>query len=125
MDKATADKEKFAVGDQVTVLSQKGSQQFTISGITRFGDVDSPLGATLAIFELPTAQELFGFPGQFSQISVAGDEGVSQSELAERVQAALPSGLEAVTGKDLTEEQQSNTRDALGLLQHLPARPSR
>jgi putative ABC transport system permease protein len=114
MDKATADKEKFVVGDTVAVLTQKGSTEFTISGITRFGDVDSPLGATLAVFELPTAQELFGFPGQFSQISVAGEDGVSQSELAERVQQVLPSGLEAITGQDLTEEQQSNTRDALG-----------
>lgn len=114
MDKATADKEGFVLGDQVTVLTQKGSQSFTISGITRFGKVDSPLGATLAIFDLPTAQQLFGYVGKFSQISVAGDEGVSQEELTQRVQEVLPSGVEAVTGKDLTKEQQSSTRDALG-----------
>ena len=115
MDKATADKEKFVVGDTVTVLTQAGSQQFTISGITRFGDVDSPLGATLAIFDLPTAQQLFGYVGKFSQISVAADEGVSQQELADRIQQALPEGLEAVTGEDLTKEQQSQTRDQLGI----------
>ncbi len=114
MDKATADKEDFSVGDRVTVLTQAGSKQFTISGIARFGEVDSPLGATLAVFALPTAQEELGLPGKFSQISAAADEGVSQSELAARVQEVLPPGLEAVTGEDLTKEQQSQTRDALG-----------
>lgn len=114
MDKATADKEKFSVGEQVNVLTQQGSKAFTISGITRFGDVDSPLGATLAVFDLPTAQQLFGYVGKFSQISVAGDEGVSQTELAARIQDVLPPGTEAITGTALTEEQQSQTRDALG-----------
>ncbi|HEY6532032.1 MAG TPA: FtsX-like permease family protein [Acidimicrobiales bacterium] len=113
-DKATADKEGFALGDQVTVLTQSGSKQFTLSGITRFGNVDSPLGATLAIFELSTAQELFGFPDKFSQIAVAADEGISQQELADRITEVLPEGLEAVTGEDLTEEQQSQTREFLG-----------
>ena len=114
MDKATADKEDFAVGDQVTVLTQGGSRPFTISGITRFGDVDSPLGATLAVFDTPTAQQVLGLPGKFSDVAAAADAGVSQTELAQRAQSALPPGLEAVTGKDLTSEQQSQSRDALG-----------
>jgi putative ABC transport system permease protein len=114
MDKATADKEGFVVGDQVTVLTQAGPQQFTISGIARFGNVDSPLGATLAVFDTPTAQQVLGLPGKYSDIAAAAEPGVSQEELAQRVQAALPDGLQAVTGKALTEEQQSQTRDALG-----------
>lgn len=113
MDKGTADKEGFVVGDSVTVLTQAGSQQFTISGIARFGNVDSPLGATLAVFELPTAQQVLGFPGKFSDILAAADDGVSQDELAARISAAIPPGTEAVTGKDLTSEQQSQTRDQL------------
>jgi len=114
MDKATADKEKFVVGDQVTVLTQSGSEPFTIVGIARFGNVDSPLGATLAVFDTATAQQVLGLPGKFSDIAVAAEPGVSQEELAQRVQQVLPEGLEAVTGKALTAEQQSQTRDALG-----------
>jgi len=114
MDKATADKEKFAVGDEVTVLTPTGSHQFKVAGIARFGNVDSPLGATLAVFELPTAQEVLGLPGRFSDIVVAAEPGVSQDELAQRISEVLPSGLEAITGEDLTSEQQSTTRDQLG-----------
>jgi putative ABC transport system permease protein len=113
IDKGTADKEGFAVGDEVTVLTATGSHQFTVSGIAKFGEVDSPLGATLAVFELPTAQEVLGLSGKFSQILVAGDEGLSQQQLADQVQAALPNGTEAVTGATLIEEQQSSTRQLL------------
>jgi putative ABC transport system permease protein len=116
MDKATADDQHFTVGDQVTVLTQSGSHQFTISGIARFGDVDSPLGATLAVFDTATAQQVLGLEGRFTDIAVAADEGVSQQELAGRVQDVLPPGTEAVTGKDLTAEQQKETRNALSFL---------
>ena len=113
VDKATADDEGFRVGDQVTILTAAGSEQFTVSGIARFGDVDSPLGATLAVFELPTAQRVLGLPGRYSEILVRGEEGVSQEELAQRVGDELPPGLEAITGEELTSEQQSTTRDQL------------
>jgi len=111
MDKATADKEGYVVGDTVTVLTQSGSQQFTISGIARFGNVDSPLGATLAVFTTPTAQRVLGLPGQFSSVAAAAEPGISQEELAARVSAAIPAGTEAVTGKELTKEQQSQTQE--------------
>jgi len=114
MDKATADEEDLGVGEEVTVLTATGSHRFTIAGIARFGDVDSPLGATLAVFELPTAQEVLGLSGRLTDIVVAADEGVSQQELAARIGATLPPGLEALTGEDLTSEQQSTTRDQLG-----------
>ena len=111
MDKATADNEGFVVGDTVTVLTQAGSEQFTISGIARFGNVDSPLGATLAVFTTPTAQRVLGLPGQFSAVAAAAEPGISQEELASRVSEVIPPGTEAVTGKELTEEQQSQTRE--------------
>lgn len=114
MDKATADKEGFVVGDTVTVLTQAGSEQFTISGIARFGNVDSPLGATLAVFTTPTAQRVLGLPGQFSAVAAAAEPGISQEELASRVSEVIPAGTEVVTGKELTEEQQSQTREIVG-----------
>ncbi|MCD9623554.1 ABC transporter permease [Rhabdothermincola salaria] len=114
MDKASADTGDFRVGDPVTVLTATGSQEFTVAGIARFGNVDSPLGASIAAFALPTAQELFGLEGRLVSVLAAAEEGIAQAELAERVAAALPAGLEAITGDDLTEEQQSTTRDQLG-----------
>jgi len=114
MDKATADKGGFGLGDRVTILTAGGSEEFQVVGITRFGQVDSPLGATLAVFDLPTAQRVLGVPGTLSGVSVAADPGITQDELATRIGATLPRDVEAITGTALTAEQQSQTRDQLG-----------
>ena len=45
------------------------------SGIARFGSSNSLLGATLALFDLPTAQKLFDRAGEFDAIYVKADAG--------------------------------------------------
>jgi putative ABC transport system permease protein len=113
MDKATADSAGFVVGDRVTVLTTTGSREFTLAGITRFGEVDSPLGATIAVFDLAAAQEVLGYPGRLTAISAAAEPGISPEELTARIARVLPPGLEAVTGEQVTSEQSNQTRDAL------------
>ena len=55
LDRASFKDGNFALGDPVTIISQGGSKQFTVVGVVRFGDADSPGGATFALFDLPTA----------------------------------------------------------------------
>src|SRR5438034_75658 len=59
MDALTARKYGFAVGDRVKVLLQGGAKEFDLVGLIGFGQADNLAGATLAGFELPTAQALF------------------------------------------------------------------
>lgn len=115
MDKKTADEEGYEVGDTVEVLTQQEPQEFTISGITRFGSADSPAGATVALFDLPTAQAIIAEPGKFDSISVVAAEGVSQEQLAEDLRAALPTdqSVEVITGDELVEETQDAIADQL------------
>ncbi len=82
-------------------------------GIVKFGRADSPLGASLAIFELRTAQEVMAEPGLVDVIDVVAVDGVSQEELREELAAILPDGVEAITGQQLTEEGQNAVGDAL------------
>jgi putative ABC transport system permease protein len=113
MDRGTADKGGFAVGDRVRLLTRSAPQDLTVTGIVRFGQVDSPLGASVALLDTATAQELVGTPGHFDRIAVAADRGVGQDELAAAVQRALPAEAEAVTGAAVTAEQQSSLRQNL------------
>jgi putative ABC transport system permease protein len=115
MDQKTADDNDFAVGDTVTVLTQQAPREFEISGIARFGTADSPAGATVALFDLATAQELLAEPGKFDQISVVGEEGVTQEQLKQNLQAALPTDqqLEVLTGDEITEETQDDIKQQL------------
>ncbi len=63
MDAATATKYHFHVGDRVRILLVGPPRTFTISGIVTFGSANNLAGATLAAFELPTAQQILGSAG--------------------------------------------------------------
>src|SRR6266542_2900403 len=100
VDARTASKQGFKVGDRVKVLLQGPARVFTISGIVGFGEADNLGGATLAVFDLKTAQQVLNRPGQFDEIDVVAQPGTSDTQLRERIAAAVPAKYEAVTGSD-------------------------
>ncbi|MEP7059400.1 MAG: FtsX-like permease family protein [Actinomycetota bacterium] len=116
IDAGTAADHHLSVGQSIQVVSTTGSGRFTISGIGRYANSDSLLGATLAIFDLHTAQELFDMGDQYSFIYVASDPGVTPVQLASRVQNALPDGFEAVTSASAAESQSADVNKGLGFL---------
>ncbi len=113
IDRASAKNGPFSVGDDITVLTRAGPQTFVVSGIATFGAADSPLGASIAIFEPETAQRLLGEPGRYDMLDIVAAEGVSQSELRDRVAAVAPAGTEVITGEELIAESQNDIAEAL------------
>ena len=71
IDKATAKDNGYAVGDRIGVAARGPVGQYTITGIARYGTVNSIGGATIAVFDVPTAQALLGKRGQYDTIFVA------------------------------------------------------
>ncbi len=114
MDAATARSHDLHVGDRVEVLFTGPPQAFTISGIVGFGDADNLGGATLALFPLDTAQTLFDKVGVYDSISIDAVDGVSAAVLRTRVQAVLPSGVEAVTSATVADENTKALNEGLG-----------
>ena len=113
VDMGSFKKGDFALGDQVSVSSQGGSRQFPLVGVVKFGDVDSPGGATFALFDTATAESFVGQPGMVDNIVAKGDGSISEEELAARVQQAMPEGVEVLTGEQITEENQSDIQQSL------------
>ena len=114
IDRGTAERGDLRIGDMVTVLTQTGPHQFPLVGTARFGSVDSPGGASAALFDLQTAQDvLTGGAREIDAVMVTAQEGVSQSELAAEITAALPAGTEALTGVEITEETQNSIAEAM------------
>lgn len=113
-DKLSADKGGYSLGDKVKVLTKTGAQEFTLVGIVKFGDADSALGASTAFFDTPTAQKLVGTPDQFNSIGVVAADGLSQTELVDRISKVLPAGDEALTGEAYTKETQDQLAQGLG-----------
>ncbi len=116
IDAGTAADHHLTVGQQLQIVTSTGSGRFTISGIGRYKSSDSLLGATLAIFDLPTAQKLFGMAGQYSYIYVASDPGITPVQLASRIQGALPKGYQAVTSASAAQTQSADVSKGLGFL---------
>ncbi|MEW6153246.1 MAG: FtsX-like permease family protein [Actinomycetota bacterium] len=115
LDRATAAEAGAGPGSKVTVLVPRPVEA-TVVGIATFGGRDSLGGSTYAAFTLDEAQRLLlGGTDLVSGVVVAAAPGVDQDELVRRLAAVLPPGVEAVSGADLTREQQAEIEgDFLG-----------
>jgi putative ABC transport system permease protein len=113
IDRGSAKKEHFVVGDQITVIGNHGPQQFTIVGVTKFGTTDNLAGATLLSFDLATTQQLVGKPGYVNEIDVAATPGTSSEQLLSSIGATLPKGYEVVTGQQAAAEMANNVTQGL------------
>ena len=94
LDADTAAGQNFRVGDAVTVATLGAKHRYEVTGIATFGGVDSLGGATIAIWDLPTAQKLLDKEGRFDSISIAAKDGASSAELVRAVQPLVPASLE-------------------------------
>ncbi|TMK21870.1 MAG: ABC transporter permease [Actinobacteria bacterium] len=116
IDAGTAGDHHLTVGQQVRVVTPAASDEYTISGFVRFGSSNSLLGASFAIFDLPTAQRLFQREGTFDFIYVQGDGSSTPEQLAARIAGVLPHGFDAITGTSAASQQQDQVNQGLGFL---------
>jgi putative ABC transport system permease protein len=114
IDAKTAEDTGYQPGDQAKVLFQGPARTFTISGVIGFGEADNLGGARLVGFELPTAQEVLNRQGQYDEIDVAAEEGVTPEQLRDRVRAAVDPRYEVLTGQELAEDTAASINDTLG-----------
>lgn len=109
INKAAVDQGKLVLGGEVTINTgaQGASQRYVLVGVSKFGDQDTPGGATITSFTTKEAQRLFNLQGQYSNIVVRADQGVSQSTLTKRIAEKLndPS-VQVITGEELIKESQ-------------------
>jgi putative ABC transport system permease protein len=116
IDRGSAQRGHFAVGDHVEVAVGGQARPFTITGITGYGSADSIGGGSMAIFSLSTAQRLFSLEGRFSQILVKAANGISAQQLSDRVAEALPPGALAVTAASAAASQAQQLNSQLSFL---------
>ena len=119
MDKGSFDQGKFALGDPVTVVSQRGPRTFTVVGVVRFGSADSPAGSRVALFDLATAQDFVGQPGQIDSINIRGDGSLSADALVAKIATAVPAGTEVLTGQEIAKESSNTIKNALSFFDTL------
>jgi putative ABC transport system permease protein len=109
IDTETATKKNFRIGDTVGVQARGPIQRMQISGLVEFGAVSSIGGATLAGFDLATAQALFDKSGQLDQILVASGSGVSERQLLDAIGSVLPPGTQVRSADEQAAEDAKGT----------------
>ena len=111
IDKATAEKQGFAIGQTVGAFGDGPVSDYRVSGIVTFGSADSLGGATITVFDLGTAQKLFDKRAKFDLIRVGASPGTSEAELVSQIQPLLSEttqvkGAEAQAAADSKETQE-------------------
>ena len=75
VDAGTVAKQHYELGDKITISTLGTKHTFTLTGIVSYGDVDSLGFASIAAWDLKTAQKLLHREGGFDSISIVGHEG--------------------------------------------------
>ncbi|WP_306214932.1 ABC transporter permease [Actinoplanes sp. RD1] len=103
------------VGDRVGVLTLQPKKEFTLVGVWGYsGNRDSLGGVQEVAFTEPVAQQLMlGRTGVYSSVRIQAADGVSATELRDRVGAALGTGYEVKTGQQLAEDNAAELKDGL------------
>jgi putative ABC transport system permease protein len=103
---------KLAVGQTTTVQTPQ-PVTVRIVGIATFGTADGFGPSTYTAFSLAGAERhISGRPGQVTSISVKAAPGVSQDTVVTRIQAALPQGVQSITGVQLTQDNIDNVNSS-------------
>jgi putative ABC transport system permease protein len=115
IDRATADRYHWQVGDRVTVAGRAPKKTYTVSGIATLGDSDSLAGSRMVVLTLPEAQRVTGHHG-FDSISLAAAGGTSPERLKGEAMRALGDRFRVRTGKEAAAQQAQDLSDALGFI---------
>ncbi len=117
IDASTASNQNFHLGQKVGVIARGPVQHFRIVGTVKFAGVSSLGGATMSIFTLPTAQQLFDKQGRLDAINAAARSGTSPAALVNAIQPLLPPSAQVRTGAAEAQQRTSDTSGFLNIFQ--------
>jgi putative ABC transport system permease protein len=115
IDAATADRANLELGDAVTIITDAGSNEFTLVGLVGLGDSEGFAGATLAAFDPQTAQAVLDSEGFYDSIDIAVAEGADVGQVQSALEAVLPERTEVITGEQVAEEASDGVNQFIGI----------
>ncbi len=117
IDANTAERDHYKVGETIGVIARSSEQHLRISGIAKIGGVSSLGGATMAIFDFPVAQKLFGKQGELDRITIAAKPGYSSQRLVSEIRPLLPASAQVRTGEAQAKQSTKETNGFLKIIQ--------
>jgi putative ABC transport system permease protein len=117
VDKETASKEDFEVGETIGVQVEGPVERLRVSGITQFSSGLTIGGATLAGFDLSTAQRLMKKEGKLDEIAVAATPETTDEQLVAQIEEILPDGTQVKTAGEQASDDAAETNEFITFLQ--------
>jgi putative ABC transport system permease protein len=115
LSEAAANDSSLALGDTIEIVGQGRVRSFRLVGLTRLGGASFG-GASIAQVTLPVAQRLTHKVGRFDQISVAAEEGISETALKQRIARQMPPGVRVETARENADRGTEEIREGLTFL---------
>ncbi|MFJ9769866.1 ABC transporter permease [Kitasatospora sp. NPDC101157] len=108
LDRRTADKAGYKVGDTVRVAANGPVIEAKLTGVFTTDDPVVNTGGTLTLFDRATAQQTLLEPGRYSSIVLTAKPGTSQDELLAQVEPKVPGHqFDVETGTKLQADEQA------------------
>ncbi len=119
LDSDAFEEGNFVVGATYTVINPAGPGDFTLVGTFHFAspDENALVGAKLVAYDTATARDVINLGTGYDQITFETRGSVDSAAVGEAVAAALPDGIELVTGEQLVEEQTEDFEEFIGFFQ--------
>ncbi|MGA5220521.1 ABC transporter permease [Streptomyces cinereoruber] len=116
LDRTSADKGGYKVGDTVRVATNGPVKEYVLSGVFTTEDGAVNAGGSLVLFETSVAQKLYLKPGYFQDLTVTAAPGAQADKLLDEVLKVVPKAATAQTGQALADKQAEDIEAGLGAL---------
>ncbi|MEU7279296.1 ABC transporter permease [Streptomyces sp. NPDC045431] len=105
LDKDTAAKGAYKVGDRVRVATNGPVKEYTLAGVFTTEDGAVNAGGSLVLFDTSVAQQLYLKPGYYKELTVTAAPGADDAKILDAVKPLIPESATAQTGAALADEQ--------------------
>ncbi len=109
----TAEKADANLGTEIGLVTLDGLKRVRVVGLYKVGEANSFGGALVSSIPLADAQRWYGFTGQFTQINVQAESGVTQEQLRDRIRGALGSRFLVQTGPEKARADSQGIADLI------------
>ncbi len=118
VDAGTVAKQGYAIGDPIKVSTLGSKHTYELTGIVTYGDVDSLGFASIAAWDLKTAQTLLHREGSFDSISLSAAKGTSATELVKAVAPLVPGTLQVKDSAKQAEDDAAELDKSMSIIKY-------
>ncbi|KUN98260.1 ABC transporter permease [Streptomyces caeruleatus] len=119
LDKESAAKGEYQVGDRVRVATNGPVKEYTLSGVFTTEDGAVNAGGSLVLFDTAVAQKQYLKPGYFASATVTAAPGADDARILDAVGPLLPDTADAKTGQALADEQAEQIEQGMSSLKQV------